>query len=221
MITTSKLYEIKKSWDKLEKAINFPVKVRLVNEIISLLDSEDYYEETADFLETTTLKLGHLTELSLLDDERFLFLLSLSDGNLDLCYLFYHFPDEELKKFIKTFKKISNVEKLVSIAAERLDDLNIEWNVEKENPWISKLESLAPDVWASLADDSESWIDFNKENTKKIRRFSTHSNHTLKTWTWLYDLCQQKFTQGLIVEKNHKGIKLEHHIEIIKALSLK
>ena len=40
--------------------------------IISLLDSEDYYEETADFLETTTLKLSHLTELSLLDDEKVL-----------------------------------------------------------------------------------------------------------------------------------------------------
>ena len=221
MITKSKLHEIKNNWDKLEKSLNHPQRVRLVNEIISLLDSEDYYEETADFLETTTLKLSHLTELSFLDDEKFLFLLNLADGNLDLCYLFYHFPDEELKKFIKTFKNIKNVEKLVSIAAERLNDLNIEWNVEKENPWIPKLESLAPDVWASLADDSESWIDFSKENTKKIRRFSTHSNHTLKTWTWLYDLCQQKYAQGLIVEKNHKGIKLEHHIEIIKALSLK
>ena len=221
MITKSKLYEIKKNWDKLEKAINHPVKVRLVNEIVSLLDSEDYYEETADFLDTTTLKLRHYTELSFLDDEKFLFLLNLAGGNLDLCYLFYHFPDEELKKFIKTFKKISNVEKLVSIAAERLDDLNVEWKVEKENPWIAKLQSLEPDVWASLADDSEGWIDFKKDNTKKIKRFSTHSNHTVKTWTWLYDLCQQKYTQGLIVEKNHKGIKLEHHIEIIKALSLK
>ena len=167
MITKSKLHEIKNNWDKLEKSLNHPQRVRLVNEIISLLDSEDYYEETADFLETTTLKLSHLTELSFLDDEKFLFLLNLADGNLDLCYLFYHFPDEELKKFIKTFKNIKNVEKLVSIAAERLNDLNIEWNVEKENPWIPKLESLAPDVWASLADDSESWIDFSKENTKK------------------------------------------------------
>ena len=67
--------------------------------------------------------------------------MSLSDGKLDLFYIYYHFPDEELKKFIKTFKNIKNVEKLVSIAAERLDDINIEWNVEKENPWISKLES--------------------------------------------------------------------------------
>ena len=117
MITKSKLYEIKKNWDKLEKAINHPIKVRLVNEIVSLLDSEDYYEETADHLDTTTLKLRHYTELSFLDDEKFLFLLNLAGGNLDLCYLFYHFPDEELKKFIKKFKKISNVEKLVSIAA--------------------------------------------------------------------------------------------------------
>lgn len=220
MITKSKLLEIKQIWDTLDKTINHPLKVKKVKEIIALLDSEEYFEEIADFLDTTTLKLSHLTVLSMLDDSKFQFLLSLADGNLDLCFLFNLLPDEELKKFIKTYKRIKNIELLVTLAAERIEDLNLNWKVEIENPWITQIQNIDTDVWAALADDSTKWIDFRKENVKKLRRFSTHPNQTPSTWKWLYDLCQQKYTQGLITEKNHKGVKLEHHIEIIKALSL-
>ena len=66
MITKSKLHEIEKFWKKLEKSESSNETVGLVKKIISLLDSEDYFEETADFLHTTTLKLRHLTVLSLL-----------------------------------------------------------------------------------------------------------------------------------------------------------
>ena len=77
MITKSKLHEIEKFWKKLEKSESANETVGLVKKIISLLDSEDYFEETADFLHTTTLKLRHLTVLSLLDDKKFKFLLEL------------------------------------------------------------------------------------------------------------------------------------------------
>ncbi len=218
MISKSKLHEIEKLWHKLEFSKSAQATVSLVKKIISLLDSEDYFEETADFLDTTTLKLRHLTVLSLLDDEKFKFLLELSNNNLDLCYLFYRFPEEELTKFIKINKKVSSIEQLVQIAANRLDDLRVDWKVEQENPWIAQLQKLDPDVWKALADDSTRWIDFKKSNSQKISRFSSNAKN--KDWQWLYDLCQQKHAQGLIVEKDHKGTKIEHHLEIIKALSL-
>ena len=107
MISKSKLHEIEKLWNKLEFSKSAQATVSLVKKIISLLDSEDYFEETADFLDTTTLKLRHLTVLSLLDDDKFKFLLELSNNNLDWCYLFYRFPEEELTKFIKINKKVS------------------------------------------------------------------------------------------------------------------
>ena len=112
MITKSKLYEIEKLWRKLEKSQSSFDTVDFVKKIISLLDSEDYFEETADFLHTTTLKLRHLTALSLLDDRKFIFLLELARNNLDLCFLFYRFPEEELSKFIKVNKRVSSIEKL-------------------------------------------------------------------------------------------------------------
>jgi hypothetical protein len=220
MITKSKLFEIKQKWDKLEKTINIPIKVQLVKEIISLLDSEEYYEETADYLDTTTLKLRHYTILSLLDDEKFKVLLSLASGNLDLCFLFYRFPEDDLNLFIKTFKRVSSVEKLVALAADRLDELSLNWKVEEDNPWIAQLQQLDTDVWAALADDSTKWIDFKPSQTKKLKRFSTHPNQTPETWRWLYDLCLKKYSQGLISEKNYKGVKVQHHVEIIKTLSL-
>ena len=146
-----------------------------VKKIISLLDSEDYFEETADFLHTTTLKLRHLTALSLLDDRKFIFLLELARNNLDLCFLFYRFPEEELTKFIKVNKRVSSIEKLVQIAADRLDDLRVDWKVEQENPWVAQLQKLDPDVWKALADDSKMWIDFKQSNTQKINRFSNNA----------------------------------------------
>lgn len=218
MITKSKLHEIEKLWQTLDMSKSSSETVVLVKKIITLLDSEDYYEETADFLNTTTLKLRHLTVLSLLDDHKLKFLLDLSSNNLDLCYLFYRFPEGELSKFIKVNKKISSIEKLVQIAADRLDDLRVDWNVEQQNPWIVQMQKLDPDVWKALADDSTRWIDFKKTNTQKISRFSNNAKN--KDWQWLYDLCQQKYAQGLITEKDYKGIKIEHHLEIIKALSL-
>ena len=218
MITKSKLHEIEKFWKKLEKSVSSNETVGLVKKIISLLDSEDYFEETADFLHTTTLKLRHLTVLSLLDDKKFKFLLELASNNLDLCFLLYRFPEEELTKFIKVNKRVSSIEKLVQIAADRLDDLRVDWKVEQENPWVAQLQKLDPDVWKALADDSKMWIDFKQSNTQKINRFSNNAKN--KDWQWLYDLCKQKHAQGFIMEKDHKGTKIEHHIEIIKALSL-
>ena len=55
MITKSKLHEILQLWEKLDREKSSILKVKLVKEVISLLDSEDYFEETADFLDTTTL----------------------------------------------------------------------------------------------------------------------------------------------------------------------
>ena len=218
MITKSKLYEIEELWNKLEKSKSSNETVGHVKKIISLLDSEDYFEETADFLHTTTLKLRHLTVLSLLDDKKFIFLLDLASNNLDLCFLFYRFPEEELTKFINVNKRVSSIEKLVQIAADRLDDLRVDWKVEQDNPWIAPLQKLDADVWKALADDSKTWINFKQSNTQKISRFSNNSKN--KDWQWLYDLCVQKHTQGFIMEKDNKGKKIEHHIEIIKALSL-
>ena len=104
---------------------------------------------------------------------------------------------------------MSSIEKLVQIAADRLDDLRVDWKVEQENPWVAQL-----DVWKALADDSKMWIDFKQSNTQKINRFSNNAKN--KDWQWLYDLCKQKHAQGFIMEKDHKGTKIEHHIEIIK-----
>lgn len=218
MITKSKLYEIEKFWAKLEKSESSSEIIELVKKIILMLDSEEYFEETADFLDTTTLKLRHLTILSLLDDKKFKFLLDLASNNLDLCFLFYRFPEKELQKFIKVNKRVSSIERLVQIAAERLDDLRVDMKVEQENPWVAKLQKLDLDVWKALADDSKLWIDFKKSNTEKIARFSKNTKN--KDWQWLYDLCKQKYAQGFIMEKDHKGTKVEHHIEIIKALTL-
>lgn len=218
MIAKSKLHEIEKLWKKLEESDSSYDTVDFVKEIASMLDSEDYFEETADFLHTTTLKLRHLTTLSLLDDKKFIFLLELASNNLDLCFLFYRFPEDELTKFIKVNKRLSSIEKLVQIAADRLDELRVDWKVEQENPWVAQLQKLDPDVWKALADDSKMWIDFKKSNTQKISRFSNNVKN--KDWQWLYDLCKQKHAQGFIMEKDHKGTKIEHHIEIIKALSL-
>lgn len=220
MITKSKLHEILQLWEKLDREKSSILKVKLVKEVISLLDSEDYFEETADFLDTTTLKLQHLTVLSLLEDDEFTMLLDLADGNLDLCYLFNLFPKTELKHFIKTYKKISDVEKLVYFAAKKLDSMHLKLKAEKEIPWITKIKELDGDVWLALADDSSKWLGFSPADSKKIKRFSTHTNTSAASWEWLYDLCQQKYNQGLISKKNYKGIKVQHQIEIIKALSL-
>lgn len=220
MITKSKLHEIGKLWERLDREITSISKVKLVKEIISLLDTEDYFEETADFLNTTTLKLRHLTVLSLMKDEEFIILLELAGGNLDLCYLFNLFPENELKAFIKTYKNISSVEKLVYFAANKLDSMHLDSKAEKEIPWISNIKELDKDVWWALADDSTKWLGFDPNDTKKIKRFATHATQSTANWQWLYDLCQQKYSQGLISKKNHKGIKVEHQKEIIKALSL-
>ena len=142
MITKSKLHEIEKLWMKLDREKTSISKVKLVKEIISLLDTEDYFEETADFLNTTTLKLRHLTVLSLMKDEEFVILLELAGGNLDLCYLFNLFPENELKAFIKTYKNISSVEKLVYFAANKLDSMHLDSKAEKEIPWISNIKEL-------------------------------------------------------------------------------
>lgn len=218
MIAKSKLNEIEKYWKKLENSESSFEIINLVKKVISLLDAEDYYEETADYLGTTTLKLRHLTALSLLEDKKFKFLLDLANKNLDLCFLFYRFPNDELIKFIKVNKRVSSIEKLVQLAAVRLDSLKADWKTELDNPWIAELQKLDSDVWKALADDSTMWIDFKKSNTNKIYRFSNNSKN--KDWHWLYDLCRQKYIQGFIKEKNPKGKNIEHHIEIIKALSL-
>ena len=220
MITKSTLHEIEKLWEKLDREKTSISKVKLVKEIISLLDTEDYFEETADFLNTTTLKLRHLTVLSLIEDKEFIILLEIAGGNLDLCYLFNLFPENDLKSFIKTYKNISSVEKLVYFAANKLDSMHLDSKAEKEIPWISNIKELDKDVWWALADDSRKWLGFNAKDSKKIERFATHSKQSTANWQWLYDLCQQKYNQGLINKKNHKGIKVEHQKEIIKALSL-
>ena len=220
MITKSKLHEIEKLWKRLDREKTSISKVKLVKEIISLLDTEDYFEETADFLNTTTLKLRHLTVLSLIEDKEFIILLEIAGGNLDLCYLFNLFPENDLKSFVKTYKNISSVEKLVYFAANKLDSMHLDSKAEKEIPWISNIKELDKDVWWALADDSKKWLGFNAKDSKKIERFATHSKQSTASWQWLYDLCQQKYNQGLINEKNHKGIKVEHQKEIIKALSL-
>lgn len=217
MITKSKLIEAEIYWKKLLGSTSHTEKIGNLKQLISLLDTEDYFEETADYLGTTTLMLRHLTILSTVDDKKLSFLLGLADGNLDLCYLFYLFPDKELESFIKTFKKISSVEKLVLLASNKLDYLHS--LAQNENPWLEEFSSIDKDVWAALADDSEKWIDFKDVNTKKIRRFSTHTKQSSASWQWLYDICQQKYNQGLIKEVNHKGIKVTHHIEIINALA--
>ena len=98
---------------------------------------------------------------------KFIFLLELARNNLDLCFLFYRFPDEELTKFIKVNKRVSTIEKLVQIAADRLDDLRVDWKAEQENPWVAQLQKLDPDVWKALADDSKMWIDFKQSNKPK------------------------------------------------------
>lgn len=220
MITKSTLHEIEKLWKRLDLEKTSISKVKLVKDIISLLDTEDYFEETADFLNTTTLKLRHLTVLSLIEDKEFIILLELAGGNLDLCYLFNLFPENDLKSFIKTYKNISSVEKLVYFAANKLDSMHLDSKAEKEIPWISNIKELDKDVWWALADDSRKWLGFNAKDSKKIERFATHSKQSTANWQWLYDLCQQKYNQGLINKKNHKGIKVEHQKEIIKALSL-
>lgn len=220
MITKSKLHEIEKLWKRLDREKTSISKVKLVKEIISLLDTEDYFEETADFLNTTTLKLRHLTVLSLIEDKEFIILLEIAGGNLDLCYLFNLFPENDLKSFVKTYKNISSVEKLVYFAANKLDSMHLDSKAEKEIPWISNIKELDKDVWWALADDSKKWLGFNAKDSKKIERFATHAKQSTANWQWLYDLCQQKYNQGLINEKNHKGIKVEHQKEIIKALSL-
>tara|TARA_Y100000389_G_scaffold143421_1_gene141672 strand:+ start:682 stop:1347 length:666 start_codon:yes stop_codon:yes gene_type:complete len=220
MITKSTLHEIEKLWKRLDREKTSISKVKLVKEIISLLDTEDYFEETADFLNTTTLKLRHLTVLSLIEDKEFIMLLEIAGGNLDLCYLFNLFPENDLKSFVKTYKNISSVEKLVYFAANKLDSMHLDSKAEKEIPWISNIKELDKDVWWALADDSRKWLGFNAKDSKKIERFATHSKQSTANWQWLYDLCQQKYNQGLINKKNHKGIKVEHQKEIIKALSL-
>jgi len=220
MITKSTLHEIEKLWKRLDLEKTSISKVKLVKDIISLLDTEDYFEETADFLNTTTLKLRHLTVLSLIEDKEFIILLEIAGGNLDLCYLFNLFPENDLKSFIKTYKNISSVEKLVYFAANKLDSMHLDSKAEKEIPWISNIKELDKDVWWALADDSRKWLGFNAKDSKKIERFATHSKQSTANWQWLYDLCQQKYNQGLINKKNHKGIKVEHQKEIIKALSL-
>ena len=220
MITKSTLHEIEKLWEKLDREKTSISKVKLVKEIISLLDTEDYFEETADFLNTTTLKLRHLTVLSLIEDKEFIILLELAGGNLDLCYLFNLFSENDLKSFVKTYKNISSVEKLVYFAANKLDSMHLDSKAEKEIPWISNIKELDKDVWWALADDSRKWLGFNAKDSKKIERFATHAKQSTANWQWLYDLCQQKYNQGLINKKNHKGIKVEHQKEIIKALSL-
>ena len=220
MITKSTLHEIEKLWKRLDLEKTSISKVKLVKEIISLLDTEDYFEETADFLNTTTLKLRHLTVLSLIEDKEFIILLEIAGGNLDLCYLFNLFPENDLKSFVKTYKNISSVEKLVYFAANKLDSMHLDSKAEKEIPWISNIKELDKDVWWALADDSRKWLGFNAKDSKKIERFATHSKQSTANWQWLYDLCQQKYNQGLINKKNHKGIKVEHQKEIIKALSL-
>ena len=220
MITKSTLHEIEKLWKRLDREKTSISKVKLVKEIISLLDTEDYFEETADFLNTTTLKLRHLTVLSLIEDKEFIMLLEIAGGNLDLCYLFNLFPENDLKSFVKTYKNISSVEKLVYFAANKLDSMHLDSKAEKEIPWISNIKELDKDVWWALADDSTKWLGFNAKDSKKIERFATHSKQSTANWQWLYDLCQQKYNQGLINKKNHKGIKVEHQKEIIKALSL-
>jgi hypothetical protein len=220
MITKSTLHEIEKLWKRLDLEKTSISKVKLVKEIISLLDTEDYFEETADFLNTTTLKLRHLTVLSLIEDKEFIILLEIAGGNLDLCYLFNLFPENDLKSFVKTYKNISSVEKLVYFAANKLDSMHLDSKAEKEIPWISNIKELDKDVWWALADDSRKWLGFNAKDSKKIERFATHAKQSTANWQWLYDLCQQKYNQGLINKKNHKGIKVEHQNEIIKALSL-
>ena len=220
MITKSTLHEIEKLWKRLDREKTSISKVKLVKEIISLLDTEDYFEETADFLNTTTLKLRHLTVLSLIEDKEFIMLLEIAGGNLDLCYLFNLFPENDLKSFVKTYKNISSVEKLVYFAANKLDSMHLDSKAEKEIPWISNIKELDKDVWWALADDSRKWLGFNAKDSKKIKRFATHAKQSTANWQWLYDLCQQKYNQGLINKKNHKGIKVEHQKEIIKALSL-
>jgi len=220
MITKSTLHEIEKLWKRLDLEKTSISKVKLVKDIISLLDTEDYFEETADFLNTTTLKLRHLTVLSLIEDKEFIILLEIAGGNLDLCYLFNLFPENDLKSFVKTYKNISSVEKLVYFAANKLDSMHLDSKAEKEIPWISNIKELDKDVWWALADDSRKWLGFNAKDSKKIERFATHSKQSTANWQWLYDLCQQKYNQGLINKKNHKGIKVEHQKEIIKALSL-
>ena len=220
MITKSTLHEIEKLWKRLDLEKTSISKVKLVKDIISLLDTEDYFEETADFLNTTTLKLRHLTVLSLIEDKEFIILLEIAGGNLDLCYLFNLFPENDLKSFIKTYKNISSVEKLVYFAANKLDSMHLDSKAEKEIPWISNIKELDKDVWWALPDDSRKWLGFNAKDSKKIERFATHSKQSTANWQWLYDLCQQKYNQGLINKKNHKGIKVEHQKEIIKALSL-
>jgi len=98
--------------------------------------------------------------------------------------------------------------------------MHLDSKAEKEIPWISNIKELDKDVWWALADDSRKWLGFNAKDSKKIERFATHSKQSTANWQWLYDLCQQKYNQGLINKKNHKGIKVEHQKEIIKALSL-
>ena len=86
--------------------------------------------------------------------------------------------------------------------------------IEVNYPFIAVLEKIDKHYFKELSKDSEGWMRFSKDESKKIDKFYSNKNPSVDEWMWLFEILKRFITKGNISAE--KGEYQKEIIEIFK-----
>lgn len=164
-------------------------------------------------LNETETKVQNIYHLTGLTDEEIQDLL-IYTKDLEIMYHISGIPKSKRKILLKSFEGKANKKSVISSIINIKKSLNKKDLIEVNYPFIAVLEKIDKHYFKELSKDSEGWMRFSKDESKKIDKFYSNKNPSVDEWMWLFEILKRFITKGNISAE--KGEYQKEIIEIFK-----
>ena len=167
----------------------------------------------AEKLNATETKVKIILFLSKLPDEEIQDLL-IYTKDLEIMYHISGVPKSKRKTLLKGFEGKANKKTVISSIINIKKRLNKKDLIEVNYPFIAVLEKIEKHYFKELSKDSKRWMRFPIEDSKKIDKFYSNKNPSVKEWMWLFEILKRFIATGNITAE--KGEYQKEIIDIFK-----
>ena len=167
----------------------------------------------AEKLNATETKVKIILFLAKLPDEEIQDLL-IYTKDLEIMYHISGVPKSKRKTLLKGFEGKANKKTVISSIINIKKRLNKKDLIEVNYPFIAVLEKIEKHYFKELSKDSKRWMRFPIEDSKKIDKFYSNKNPSVKEWMWLFEILKRFIATGNISAE--KGEYQKEIIDIFK-----
>ena len=164
-------------------------------------------------LNETETKVQNIYHLTGLTDEEIQDLL-IYTKDLEIMYHISGIPKSKRKILLKSFEGKANKKSVISSIINIKKSLNKKDLIEVNYPFIAVLEKIEKHYFKELSKDSKRWMRFPIEDSKKIDKFYSNKNPSVKEWMWLFEILKRFIATGNISAE--KGEYQKEIIDIFK-----